>query len=73
MRALALKAGVISWDVRPILFLFPFHLSFVSLFTFPHDAYILIPQDTHISYSRLPLFTISYIYSLAWHPPIPQL
>jgi len=51
----------------------PFFFFFVSLSTFPHDAYICIPWDAHILYSHLPLFTISYIYSLAWHPPIPQL
>ena len=28
MRALALEAEVISWDICPILFLFSFHLSF---------------------------------------------
>jgi len=71
MRALALEVEVISWDVRPILF--SFCLSFVSPSTFSHDAYICIPRDAHISYSHLPLFTILYIYSLAWHPPIPQL
>jgi len=73
MRALALEVGVISWDVCPILFPFPFCLSFVSLSTFSHDAYIRISRNAHISYSHLPLFTISYIYSLAWHPPIHQL
>jgi len=53
----------------PFFFLF----LFVSLSTSPHNAYICIPWDAHISYSHLLLFTISYIYSLAWHPLILQL
>jgi len=57
------------------------HFLFLSLFSplFPTSlltltiTYIHIPRDTRISHSRLPLFAVPHLYSLAWQPPIPQL
>jgi len=76
MRALALEMGVISWDVRtPTLLSFPFLFSppFPMFHHIQTAAYIHILRNTHISYLHLFLFTIPYLYSLAWwHPPIPQ-
>jgi hypothetical protein len=69
MRSLALEAGVILWDVRTF---FSF-LSFRPSFLHPTVAYIRIPRDARISHSRLPLFAVPHLYSLAWRPPIPQL
>jgi len=70
MRALALETGVISWDVRTHPFLFPFRLPFLLslmtlIYTFRGMPYFIFPFT--------PVYHSAHVYSLAWHPSIPQL
>ena len=52
-----------------LFFLFSFFVSLPIPLLTPTIAYIHIPQDARISYSCLPLFTFSHLYSLVWRPP----